>query len=185
MSLRPIQPLNTVRRFRGFTIVELVVAMSVAAILVGVAVPAFVSISQNQRRVAEVSDLVVALNYARSEAVKQNTSTGVSVTANGAWNRGWTVCCTLAGAQVSAMPALDSRASLTVALAATTPLSVAFTGSGAQLSPTGTVVFTLCDARGHVAASAVEVSPAGRIQAGAKAGYRVDQVTALTCPGGA
>jgi prepilin-type N-terminal cleavage/methylation domain-containing protein len=101
MNLNSIQSCNPARMPRGFTVIELAVTMSVAAILVGIAVPGFVSMGQSQRRVAEVSDLVVALNYARSEAVKQNTSTGVSVTANGSWGNGWTVCCTLSGTQVS------------------------------------------------------------------------------------
>jgi hypothetical protein len=89
----------------------------------------------------------------------------------------------LAGSQVSSAAALDSRASLSAALAASAPLAVTFVGSGAQLSPTGTVVFTFCDARGAAAASDVEVNPSGHIQGSSKAGYRVDQVTALTCPG--
>jgi type IV fimbrial biogenesis protein FimT len=184
MNPNPIQSCNPARTPRGFTVIELVVTISVAAILAGIAVPGFVSMGQGQRRVAEVSDLVLALNYARSEAVKQNTSTGVSVTASGSWGNGWTVCCTLAGAQVASASALDSRASLTVMQGTTAPLAVTFAGSGAQLSPTGTVIFTFCDSRGAGAASAVEVNPSGHIQGGAKPGYRVDQVTALMCVGG-
>jgi type IV fimbrial biogenesis protein FimT len=182
--MHPLKLRCRARDHRGFTIIELVVTMSVAAVLVGLAVPGFVAMAQGERRVAEVSDLVLALNYARSEAVKQNTSTGVSVTANGTWGNGWTVCCTLSGGQIAALPALDPRATLTVKLGTTTPLAVTFIGSGAQLTPTGTVVFTFCDSRGAAAASAVEVNPSGHIQGGAKPGFRVDQVTALTCGAG-
>lgn len=184
MNLKTSPHCKSARKLRGFTMIELIVTMSVAAILVGIAAPAFVSSAQGARRRAEVSDLVVALTWARSEAVKQNSVTGVTVTANGTWGQGWAVCCTLAGAQVTSARALDSRSSLTAVQAATAPLSVTFIGSGAQLKPTGTLLFTFCDARGATAASAVEVNPSGQIQGGSKPGFRVDQTTPLTCGGG-
>ncbi len=89
--------------------IELVVTMSVVGILAAIAVPSFVAIAQGERRLGEVNDLVLALNYARSEAVKQNTSTGVNVIANGGWGGGWSVCCTSPGATIDPLPALDSR----------------------------------------------------------------------------
>jgi len=185
MNLMTIRLCNSTRKLRGFTMIELIVTMSVAAILVAIAAPAFVSSAQGARRRAEVSDLVVALTSARSEAVKQNTSTGVSVTANGTWGQGWTVCCTLAGAQVTSARALDSRSSMTAVQVTNTPVSITFIGSGTQLKATlGTLLFTFCDARGAAAASAVEVNPSGQIAGGAKPGFRVDQTTALTCGGG-
>jgi prepilin-type N-terminal cleavage/methylation domain-containing protein len=167
---------------RGFTMIELIVTMSVVAILAAVAVPSFVTIAQGQRRVAEVNDLVLSLNYARSEAVKQDSSTGVTVTANGSWAGGWRVCCTSSGATVDTLPAIDSRSSLTATLAGTAPLAVSFQSNGAQLLSSGTVLFTFCDSRGAASASAVEVNPLGHIQSGSRAGFRVDQNTALVCP---
>src|ERR1700722_11197466 len=127
---------------RGFTMIELIVTMSVVAILATIAVPGFVTIAQGERRVAEVNDLVLSLNYARSEAVKQNSSTGVAVTANGSWAGGWSVCCTSTGAPVDTLPAIDSRSTLSAALAGTTPLAVTFDSGGAQIPTTGTAVFT-------------------------------------------
>ena len=56
MNPNPIQSHDPARELRGFTVIELAVTMSVAAILVGVAVPGFVSMGQSQRRVAEVSE---------------------------------------------------------------------------------------------------------------------------------
>jgi type IV fimbrial biogenesis protein FimT len=173
---------NARRRVSGFTMIELIVTMSVAAILAAIAVPSFVAMAQSQRRIAEVNDLVLALNYARSEAVKQNSPLGVSVTANGAWAAGWNVCCTNTGASVNSLPAIDSRSTLSANLAGTAPLSVTFDSSGAELPASGTVIFTFCDARGAAFAGSVEVNPRGHIQSGGKAGFRVDQTTALVCP---
>jgi type IV fimbrial biogenesis protein FimT len=167
---------------RGFTMIELIVTMSVAAILAAIAVPGFVAISQGERRIAEVNDMVLALNYARSEAVKQNSPTGVSVTANGSWAGGWNVCCTSTGISVNTLPAIDSRSTLTANLAGTAPVAVTFDSSGAQLPSSGTVLFTFCDSRGAASATAVEVNPRGHIQSGGKPGFRVDQTTALVCP---
>ena len=166
----------------GFTMIELIVTMSVVAILAAVAIPSFVAISQGERRIAEVNDMVLALNYARSEAVKQNSPTGVSVTANGSWAGGWNVCCSSTGTSVNTLPAIDSRSTLSANLAGTAPVAVTFDSSGAQLPSTGTVLFTFCDSRGAASATAVEVNPRGHIQSGGKAGFRVDQVTALACP---
>jgi prepilin-type N-terminal cleavage/methylation domain-containing protein len=166
----------------GFTMIELIVTMSVVAILAAVAIPSFVAISQGERRIAEVNDMVLALNYARSEAVKQNSPTGVSVTANGSWAGGWNVCCSSTGTSVNTLPAIDSRSTLSANLSGTAPVAVTFDSSGAQLPSTGTVLFTFCDSRGAASATAVEVNPRGHIQSGGKAGFRVDQVTALACP---
>jgi prepilin-type N-terminal cleavage/methylation domain-containing protein len=166
----------------GFTMIELIVTMSVVAILAAIAIPSFVAISQGERRIAEVNDMVLALNYARSEAVKQNSPTGVSVTANGSWAGGWNVCCSSTGTSVNTLPAIDSRSTLTANLAGTAPVTVTFDSSGAQVPSSGTLIFTFCDSRGAASATAVEVNPRGHIQSGGKAGFRVDQATALACP---
>ena len=47
--------------------------------MAAIAIPGFTSMAQGERRVAEVNDLVLALNYARSEAVKQDSTAGVNV----------------------------------------------------------------------------------------------------------
>jgi type IV fimbrial biogenesis protein FimT len=173
---------NAPRSARGFTMIELIVTMSVAAILAAIAVPSFVAMAQSQRRVAERTDMVLALNYARSEAVKQNSPTGVSVTANGGWANGWSVCCTSTGASINTLPAIDSRSTLSANQAGATPVTVTFDSSGALTPSTGTILFTFCDSRGPASAGAVEVNPRGHIQSGDKAGFRVDQTTALVCP---
>ena len=54
----------------GFTLVELVVAMAVAAILLGVGVPSFVSVVKTSRTNAAFTAFAGELYLARSEAVK-------------------------------------------------------------------------------------------------------------------
>jgi type IV fimbrial biogenesis protein FimT len=59
---------------RGFTIVELMVTVCLAAILFGFAIPSFRRMIVNNRLVTQTNDLIGAINYARSEAITQNTS---------------------------------------------------------------------------------------------------------------
>ncbi|MEX0731352.1 MAG: GspH/FimT family pseudopilin [Aquisalimonadaceae bacterium] len=75
---------------RGFTLIELVVALVVAGILAVVAIPSFDSFVANQRVKTAGQELMLSLTYARSEAVKRNAD--VHVQPLGAdWSTGWEV----------------------------------------------------------------------------------------------
>jgi type IV fimbrial biogenesis protein FimT len=58
----------------GFTIIELMVALTVAAILFGIAVPAFRGVIAGNRIVTQTNELVGAVNFARSEAITRNAN---------------------------------------------------------------------------------------------------------------
>ncbi len=70
-------------RMSGFTLVELMVTIFVASILLAVAVPSFNRMTVTSRVTAQANELVAAINFARSEAIKRNTSM-VLCRANGA-----------------------------------------------------------------------------------------------------
>jgi type IV fimbrial biogenesis protein FimT len=55
-------------RQSGFTIVEVMVALAIAAVLIGLALPAFNDFTAQRRLTAQVNDFLVAVQYARSEA---------------------------------------------------------------------------------------------------------------------
>ncbi len=61
----------------GFTLLELMTALVVAATLIAIAVPSMSSFIQNNRIVTQTNDLVADLNFARSEAVKRSTTIGI------------------------------------------------------------------------------------------------------------
>ena len=65
------------RRQGGLTIVELMVTLAVAAILIGLAVPAFNSFIIQRGLTAETNDFMVAVQYARSEAGRRGSSVSV------------------------------------------------------------------------------------------------------------
>ncbi len=60
---------------RGFTLVELMVTIAVAAVLLVIAVPNFRTITINNRLRTAADDVYSAVNTARMEAIKRNAST--------------------------------------------------------------------------------------------------------------
>lgn len=61
-------------RSGGFTLVELMMALVIGAILLTIGIPNFQSFTRNQRVKTTAFEIVSALNYARSEAIKRNRS---------------------------------------------------------------------------------------------------------------
>ena len=82
--------LNILTSSKGFTLVELLITLSIAAILISMAVPSFTSTITNNRITTQVNELISSLSYARSEAV----SRGMSISLNSAsttWHTGWEI----------------------------------------------------------------------------------------------
>jgi type IV fimbrial biogenesis protein FimT len=81
-------------RRRGFTLVELMVTLSVLAIVVSIGVPSFSRMLAANRLSNQTNELVMALNTAKSEAITRGTPVtlraGDDATPN-AFNRGWEV----------------------------------------------------------------------------------------------
>jgi type IV fimbrial biogenesis protein FimT len=86
------------RLHRGFSLIELVVAILVAAILAAIAVPAFRGVIQRHRLLASADDLQASVQYARTEAVLRATyvslcasTDGASCSASTSYDTGWLV----------------------------------------------------------------------------------------------
>jgi type IV fimbrial biogenesis protein FimT len=95
---------DDLRRASGFTLVELVIALLILAILVAVGVPTFSDATLGSRLGSTANNLVVSLYLARSEAIKRNTvvrvcpSTDSTTCATSAsWASGWIVMAPYAG----------------------------------------------------------------------------------------
>src|SRR5690348_9314619 len=81
------------RHGMGFTLVEMLVTLSVLGVLLTLAAPSFRQLILNQGIKSASYDLFSALQYARSEAVKRNGSISLraGASADGAWTTGWRV----------------------------------------------------------------------------------------------
>jgi len=75
---------------QGFTLIELMISVLLLAVLLGIGIPSFRSLVADQRLRAVSTDLRLALNMTRSEAVKRNRSVVLAPGADG-WDGGWTI----------------------------------------------------------------------------------------------
>lgn len=110
-NLRPMNPCPVVcascvprkTRFRaqsGFTIIELLVVMTIGAILAAIAVPSMRDMLNTTRQSSALGLIVNDLNQARGEAIKRNSrvlmcvrnAAGTDCAAGTNWQAGWVVC---------------------------------------------------------------------------------------------
>ena len=73
---------------RGFTLIELMIVLTLIAIMAGIGVPGFQTMVQNNRLTTTTNSLLSALQYARSEAVTQRTAVTVSPSNGADWESG-------------------------------------------------------------------------------------------------
>lgn len=69
----------------GFSLVELMVAVAILAILATIAAPAFNNMILSNRLTSATNERLGALQFARSEAIKRRQSINVVLDASGAW----------------------------------------------------------------------------------------------------
>jgi type IV fimbrial biogenesis protein FimT len=181
----------------GFTVFELVITMSIAAILMGLAVPAMRNFMQEQQDASAAGALITGLNYARSEAIKEDlptgpgngvafcasTGAGANPTCDSAnWATGFIVLSSANAVPLQVVGALGAGLTLD-----TFPANAAIvfqsngTAPAAAVGANGRVMFVMCDARGPAFAREVEVSVTGIIQASATPGLDVSGAAIGAC----
>lgn len=84
------------RRSKGFTLIELMISVSVAGILAGVAAPALAGLIEQQRTLAAISSLTTHMALARTAAISRNrravlcpSNDGSQCRADTDWSGGW------------------------------------------------------------------------------------------------
>ena len=70
------------KRTRGFTLLELMVVVVIAGLLLGLGVPAMGDFIRNSRMTSAANDVMAALHYARSEAIKRRVPVTVCTSSN-------------------------------------------------------------------------------------------------------
>ena len=150
------RPCNLLRS-SGMTLIEVLVAVAIVAVLAGLAGPSFISTIQRFRSLNETSAFVGDLQFARTEAIKQGqpitlcaSTDGTNCLTTSAWNTGWIIFSdpkadkTICGTCLLRIQKSWSGTDIFAASAGTS--AVTFNRDGFRASPplsTGTVTFTL------------------------------------------
>lgn len=125
--------LNRIGEQSGVTLVELVIAMAILAIIATLAMPSFQTMIENQRLRAAAESMLTGLQLARAEAIRRNVRVRFVMDAAGS---GWTV--ELADATpIQKRPAGETGAEVTVAL--TGDRTVTYNAFGRRVAGAGTL----------------------------------------------
>jgi type IV fimbrial biogenesis protein FimT len=114
---------------KGFTLVELMVAVAVLIIAATIAVPAFSSLVQGNRLTAGANQLLSAFHSARSEAIKRSQTVRFCATTDGATcavNADWRSWLIMVGNDIVA----QGRAAKGLNIAGPANTSIVFTAGG-------------------------------------------------------
>ncbi|WP_081274929.1 GspH/FimT family pseudopilin [Xanthomonas graminis] len=142
----------------GFTLVELMVTLAVLAVLVAIAMPSFTSLINSNRLSAASDDILSALQFARSEAIKRNAPVSVCGSSDGAtcgsastW-QSWLV---VAGSADSVLQSYKARSPLRV----TGPVTRITYGANGTLKTSSALSVIACIATNRPAENQRAVAP--------------------------
>ena len=161
----------TFLRQRGFTLLELISTMSIAAVLTTTAIPAFSGLVQRNRITTEINTFVAHLHYARSEAIKRGarvvicrSADGLSCARTEGWHKGWiTFVDTNANRELDASESLlrvEAGEDNGILITSGQRRRVVYQATGFSPGTNGT--YTFCDPEHPEWAKAVILSNSGR-----------------------
>lgn len=158
------------RRDGGFTLIEVIIAMLLLSILLGLAAPGLWSMIENNRAAAAANELVTSLNAGRSHAVTRRRNVTLCTSGNAAtcrtggdadyvnWHAGWLTKLDATGEILEARDGLSSRFQLTSASNA-----IQFDASGATTAGNIVTFFLTIPGCSGDKQREIEVSSTGRI----------------------
>lgn len=190
---------NSPPRQSGFTVIELMITVTILAVLAAVAIPSFGNMIQNSRRTATVNELIANLMLARSEAAKSGQAVvicGVDTGNNNIldaselgcsetdWRDGWIVAIWVDANNDTVVDASELQLPpMRIFINDHGGLTVTATAAAMRLRPfnqAGTAGnITVCDKRGAAHARRVCLSNNGRARVSEKDCNGTD---AITCP---
>ena len=150
----------------GFTIIELLITVAIAGTLLAVALPSYRDQVANNCLTANVNELVVSLQLARSEATRRRQSvlvTATTPTATNEWGAGWTVW-----QDIDDDSAIDDIEKIKVVTTTCSATTIDETGNDSEFEyrPTGFIddagTFNVCDDRTGETGRQLSISVTGR-----------------------
>ncbi len=152
----------------GFTIIELMIAVALIAIVAAIATPSFSFMITNNRMASEVNQFVGSLHFTRSEAIKRGENVRVCTSVDGAsgdasndWTNGWIVIVDSSSTVLKVYPAL--RGGDTLIGDGNTGDAIRFNANGFATGFNGTV--KMCESNNDLNnARGVIVAATGRIR---------------------
>lgn len=84
------------KKICGFTLIELIITLTVIAILLGIVAPNMSTFVVSNRLTTQANEFIADINFARSEAIKQASNVGVCASSTGTsctgnWQQGWII----------------------------------------------------------------------------------------------
>jgi type IV fimbrial biogenesis protein FimT len=174
---------------RGFTLIELIVTVAMAAIIMSQAVPAFRNMAANNRITSQLNELVTAINLGRSEAIKRNVRVVLCRSANptasspscggtaNTWTTGWLLFASgdsnntyQAGTDTLIRVGDAARTGIQIRTNSTSNHNLEINSNGSTNENGGTAVFAVCDDRNGDGdydeqwGKQIQVTPTGHVQ---------------------
>jgi len=173
----------------GFTLIELIIVVALAAIIMTLAVPSFQHMVANNRITSHTNELVMAINMARSEAVKRNVRVILCRSANPTasppacggtandWTTGWLLFAS-GNANDTYENGVDTlirvgeaaRTGIQIRTNATSNNNLEINSNGSTNESGGTAAFAICDDRDRDGdfdeqwGRQIQVSPSGHVR---------------------
>ncbi len=156
----------------GVTLIELLVTLSIASILLTVAVPGFRVFIQDSRLTTQINNFSSSMMLAKSEALKRSSSTTVCPSMNGTtctgrvfWSNGWLVFSD--PNRNGVVDAGEEIIQVGTALTGGNTLSggrtrITFDANGFSLGMNDTI--SLCDNRGAASSKRLVINNQGRVR---------------------
>lgn len=160
------------KKYSGFTLVELMVVLAIVAIVMAFGMPSFSEFVKNDRLSTQINLLVGHLAYARSEAVLRAQPVGLCASSNstsctGTWSDGWIVYVdadSSGGYNAAADTILRVNQGLSSGMTLTSSLGTNFLYDNRGYADTGNGTFSLCDDRGVDYVKSISISNTGRVR---------------------
>jgi len=172
---------NYFKAANGFTLIEMLITISISMIILTFAVPSFSSFIKNGRVTTFTNTLVTDVNFARQEAVTRGEKIILCRSANPAaatpacggtasnWSTGWLVFVNTdanttydSATDILLRATEDVGGSVTIKTNTVSNANLVYNADGTIAMGGGTAVFAVCDDRGEGYGNQLQVSPTGR-----------------------